>query len=156
MTFSPKLVLSALVKAQYAWLTSCDVAADVSCVFQHICVPGLSVGLRDTAWEQSHLGLSAPNSIPSYAFSMRCEKNHQVTISRTLDYYFQGRLHLGDKLSVSPNFTHHHLHSVHLYGFVWVYYLCSTALLIFISAKKKKKAKATRWLRMISRQYYKG
>lgn len=37
-----------------------------------------------------------------------CEKTHQVTISRTLGYYFQGRRHLGDcklclpKLSLQP------------------------------------------------------
>lgn len=142
MVFSPELVLSALAKARYAWLTSCDGAAGISCGFQHISVPGLSGGFWDAAWEQFHLLLSAPNSLLKYSFAITWGKNHQVTFSRTLDYDFKGRLPLEDsKLSVSPNFTWYCEHSAHLYGFVWAYYLYSTVLPIFTVEWKEKSYK---------------
>lgn len=79
------------------------------------------------------------NSLLKYSFAITWGKNHQVTFSRTLDYYFEGRLPLEDsKLSVSPNFTCYFEHSVHLYGFVWAYYLYSTVLPIFTVEWKGK------------------
>lgn len=78
------------------------------CFSIFLCLAFLWAWEPTAVWEQPHLGLFAPHSVPNFSFFV-CEKTHQVAISRTLDYYFQGRQHLGDcklclsKLSWQPS-----------------------------------------------------
>lgn len=72
---------------------------------------------------------------------------HWVTISREGDIWEIANF-------VFPNSPCSHLHSAHLYGFGWSYYLYSTALPIFFQCGVER-GEATRWLG-ISRQCYCG
>lgn len=79
------------------------------CFSIFLCLAFLWAWEPTAVWEQPHLGLFAPHSVPNFSFFFFCEKTHQVAVSRTLDYYFQGRQHLGDcklclsKLSLQPS-----------------------------------------------------